>query len=153
MQRDDSPSIRIEGLYKAFREGREPVLKGVDLQFPAGKLTYVLGPSGAGKSVLLKHVLGLLAPDEGKVWVGSQDISQLSGEELLKHRQKFGMLFQNSALFDDLTVFENVAFPLREHTDWAEEKIERIVKEALADVGLMSGFEKLTNELSGGMRK
>jgi len=153
MTRDDSPGIRIEGLHKSFRQGAEEVLKGVDLEFPAGRLTYVLGPSGAGKSVLLKHVLGLLSPDRGKVCVGAQDISQLSGDELLKHRQKFGMLFQNSALFDDLSVFENVAFPLREHTDWDDTKIEAVVKQALADVGLLGGYEKLPNELSGGMRK
>jgi phospholipid/cholesterol/gamma-HCH transport system ATP-binding protein len=152
-RRKDSPEIRIEGLKKSFRGGKETVLKGVDLTFHSGKLTYVLGPSGAGKSVLLKHILGLLSPDEGRVWVGSQDISKLSGEALLEHRQKFGMLFQNSALFDDLTVFENVAFPLREHTEWDEPRIEAAVGKALLDVGLASGLEKFPNELSGGMRK
>jgi phospholipid/cholesterol/gamma-HCH transport system ATP-binding protein len=116
-------SIRFENVHKSFRGGKDKILRGVDVEFPAGKLTYILGSSGAGKSVLLKHVLGLLKPDSGKVFVNDQDLEQLSGRELTRFRLKFGMLFQNSALFDDLTVFENVAFPLREHSDWNEEKI------------------------------
>jgi phospholipid/cholesterol/gamma-HCH transport system ATP-binding protein len=148
-----SPSIRVEGLFKAFKDGSERILQGVDLEFPAGKLTYVLGPSGVGKSVLLKHILGLLQPDAGTIWVGDTDIGKLDRTQLIQHREKFGMLFQNSALFDDLSVYENVAFPLREHTDWSESQIEEAVKQALAAVGLVSGFDKLPNELSGGMRK
>ena len=105
--------ISIRNLHKSFRGGREQILKGVNIDFPEGKLTYILGPSGTGKSVLLKHVLGLMRPDEGQIFVNGKDLTQLSNEELVKTRLNFGMLFQNSALFDGKTVFENVAFPLR----------------------------------------
>src|SRR4051812_41647036 len=103
-QAKESGAVRLEGVYKSFREGTEPVLKGVSLDFPKGKLTYILGPSGAGKSVLLKHILGLLRPDEGHVWVDGVDMAQAKSRILPKMRLKFGMLFQNSALFDDMTV-------------------------------------------------
>src|SRR5436305_7166012 len=104
-------TVRIEDVHKSFRGGRDQVLKGVSLDFPAGKLTYILGSSGAGKSVMLKHILGLLRPDSGNVWVAGKNMSTLKGRELAAHRMVFGMLFQNSALFDDMTVFDNVAFP------------------------------------------
>lgn len=146
-------TIRVEKLYKSFREGSEHVLKGVSIQFPVGKLTYILGPSGAGKSVLLKHILGLLAPDQGAVWIGDQNLAQLKGHRLSQVRLKFGMLFQNSALFDDMTVFENIAFPLREHTSLDEKDIEDRVKNALSILGMKEGWNKFPNELSGGMRK
>lgn len=145
--------VRLEGVYKSFGGGQYPVLRGVDVQFPAGQLTYMLGSSGAGKSVILKHVLGLLKPDRGKVSVAGTDISSLQGRELAQHRKIFGMLFQNSALFDDMTVFENVAFPLREHTQLSEKEIEAKVREKLSILGMTTGFDKLPNELSGGMRK
>lgn len=146
-------NVRIEGVYKTFRGGRDEVLKGVSLEFPAGQLTYILGSSGAGKSVLLKHILGLLRPDEGKVWVAGKNISELRGSELSNHRLHFGMLFQNSALFDDMTVFDNVAFPLREHTRKDEEEIEKRVVQSLTILGMTGGYDKYPNELSGGMRK
>src|SRR4051794_27741906 len=109
MASDPGAIIRVENIWKSFRENRDQVLRGVSLEFETGKLTYILGSSGAGKSVLLKHILGLLRPDRGKVWVKGTDISTLSGARLAEHRLCFGMLFQNSALFDDMTVFDNVA--------------------------------------------
>ncbi len=146
-------AVRLEKIYKSFRGGRDVVLKGVDLEFPTGLLTYILGSSGAGKSVLLKHVLGLLHPDSGKVWVAGKDITALRGRALSEHRLAFGMLFQNAALFDDMTVFENVAFPLREHTNQSEEEVTTSVKRSLSILGMQSGYDKYPNELSGGMRK
>jgi phospholipid/cholesterol/gamma-HCH transport system ATP-binding protein len=146
-------TVRLEKVHKAFRDGRDPVLKGVDLDFPSGKLTYILGSSGAGKSVTLKHILGLLQPDSGHVWVEGKDMAKLSGKELSEHRLLFGMLFQNSALFDDMTVFENVAFPLREHTRLSEAEISEQVTKALRTLGMPQGYDKFPNELSGGMKK
>ena len=151
-----SGEVRVENVFKAFREGRDPVLKGVSIDFPKGELTYILGSSGAGKSVLLKHILGLLKPDRGHVFVAGKDMSGLSGRALSEHRLHFGMLFQNSALFDGMTVFENVAFPLREHTQMSEEEIDRRVSKALTHLGMpreKGHYDKYPNELSGGMRK
>lgn len=150
---ETSVAIRLEDVYKSFRGGRDVVLKGVSIDFPVGKLSYILGSSGAGKSVLLKHVLGLLSPDRGRVWVAGRELSTLKGSELSEHRKVFGMLFQNAALFDDMTVFENVAFPLREHTRMSEKEIEEAVKHSLSILGMTSGYDKFPNELSGGMRK
>ena len=147
------PIIQVQDLYKSFREGRDLVLKGMNLEFPRGKLTYILGPSGTGKSVLIKHVLGLLKPDSGRVIVKGKDIGSLRGSELNRHRMMFGMLFQNSALFDDMTIFENVAFPLRQHTDMTEEQIKKKVEDTLTHLGISRDFDKNPNELSGGMRK
>ncbi len=146
-------SIRVENLVKTFGDGKYHVLNDVTLEFPAGKLTYILGSSGAGKSVLLKHILGLLHPDSGHVWVAGKDIARLKGRELAEHRLLFGMLFQNSALFDDMTVFENVAFPLWEHTQLSDDEIAEKVKKALSILGMTTGYDKFPNELSGGMRK
>jgi phospholipid/cholesterol/gamma-HCH transport system ATP-binding protein len=149
-----SATIRLENVSKSFRGGRDQILKNVSIDFPEGQLTYIMGPSGVGKSTILKHILGLLRPDSGKVWVAGKDMSTLTGQALAQHRLLFGMLFQNSALFDDLTVFENVAFPLREHTDWSEDQIEKAVSKALTILGMPRvGFDKFPNELSGGMRK
>lgn len=145
--------VRLENVRKSFHDGRDAVLKGLTIAFPPRKLTYILGSSGAGKSVLLKHVLGLLRPDSGSVWVNGKDMSTLAGAELAAHRKVFGMLFQNSALFDDLNIFDNVAFPLREHTDLSEEEIATRVREKLTILGMPSGHDKFPNELSGGMRK
>lgn len=146
-------AIRMENVHKSFRGGRDAVLKGISLNFPEGKLTYILGSSGAGKSVTLKHILGLVHPDSGQVWVAGKNISRLRGKELADHRLVFGMLFQNAALFDDMTVFENVAFPLREHTKKSEAEISEAVKKALTILGMESGYDKMPNELSGGMKK
>lgn len=146
--------IRLENIHKAFKNGREQVLRGLNLEIPEGELTFVLGPSGSGKSVLLRHILGLLSPDKGKVWVDGQDISTHRRLDLVRYRQKFGVLFQNAALFDSLTVEENVSFPLAEHTDMTKKEIAREVGETLESVGIAkSSFTKFPNELSGGMKK
>lgn len=152
-EKEKPAAICLKDVHKSFREGNEHVLRGVSMDVPRGKLTYILGSSGAGKSVLLKHILGLLAPDRGKVWVEGEDISRLSRKELERVRLQFGMLFQNSALFDDMTVFENVAFPLREHTEMHEGEIYERVKKSLSILGMSKGWDKYPNELSGGMRK
>jgi len=149
----ESQMIQVENIHKSFRRGKDHVLKGLSLNFEKGKLTYVLGPSGTGKSVLIKHILGLLKPDSGKIIVNGVDISTLKGEGIAEHRMIFGMLFQNSALFDHMTVFENVAFPLREHTKLSDEEITKKVTHALGVLGMPSGFDKKPNELSGGMKK
>jgi phospholipid/cholesterol/gamma-HCH transport system ATP-binding protein len=146
-------AIVLENLHKSFRGGRDEILRGVDLEFPRGCLTYILGPSGTGKSVTLKHILGLLDPDQGRVRVFGTDLATLSVGEKIKFREKFGMVFQNSALFDDMTVFENVAFPLREHTALSEEQIEREVVSVLKTLGMNGPYDKFPNEISGGMRK
>jgi phospholipid/cholesterol/gamma-HCH transport system ATP-binding protein len=145
--------VRLDRVHKSFLDGREKVLRGVTLDFPREKLTYILGSSGAGKSVLLKHILGLLRPDQGEVWVSGQNVSQLRGEVLTRFRLRFGMLFQNSALFDEMTVFENVAFPLVEHTSFSVAKIKALVHKTLSLLGMKDGYHKFPSELSGGMRK
>ncbi len=147
------PTVRLDKVFKSFRDGKDQVLRGVSLDFPVGKLTYILGSSGAGKSVMLKHIMGLLKPDSGEVWVAGKNMSTLEGAALATHRKVFGILFQNAALFDDMTVFENVAFPLWEHSKMSEEAIEEKVKKTLGILGFVSGFDKYPNELSGGMRK
>ncbi len=145
------PSIEIRGLRKSFN-GRE-VLKGIDLVVPRGTTTVILGGSGSGKSVLMKHMIGLLKPDAGEVLIDGEDIVPLAARDLDRVRRKFGMVFQNAALFDSMTVGENVAFPLMEHLKLPGAEVARRVAEKLSLVGL-SGIEaRLPNELSGGMRK
>ncbi len=144
--------IEIVGLEKSF--GDHQVLKGIDLTVRRGTTTVVLGGSGSGKSVLMKHMIGLLRPDAGKVIVDGEDICRLEGRELDRVRRKFGMVFQMAALFDSMTVLENVAFPLREHRkELSEEEIRRLVEDKLRLVGLENVEHKFPAELSGGMRK
>ena len=143
--------IKLVGVEKTL--GGQPVLRGVDLDIPAGKLTTIIGGSGGGKSVLLKHVIGLMQPDRGEVWVDGIEISRLKGRALNDVRKKFAMLFQGAALFDSLTVFENVAFPLREKLRLAETEVARRVEEKLEQVGLSGMGHKFPAELSGGMKK
>lgn len=143
--------INILDIHKSF--GTQKVLDGMYLKIPKGKITVILGRSGIGKSVLLKHMIGLLRPDMGKVIVDGTDIWKLDIQKLNKFREKFGMLFQDAALFDSMNVFENVAFPLKEHTDFDEKKIKNIVREKLSLVDLYDIEEKIPSELSGGMRK
>ncbi|HEV8711787.1 MAG TPA: ABC transporter ATP-binding protein [Candidatus Binatia bacterium] len=143
--------IRAVNLHKSFR--RQQVLNGVNLEIPDGSIYVIIGRSGAGKSVLLKHFIGLLRPDEGEVWVDGEEISKLHGRALNRVRSRFGMLFQGGALFDSLTVYDNVAFPLREKTRLSEAVIREKVQERLAQVGLSGIDEKFPSELSGGMRK
>ena len=143
--------IELINLYKEF--GKHPVLRGVNLTIRDGETMVIIGRSGCGKSVLLKHMIGLLRPDEGQVIVEGEEVSRAGGETLRRLRLKFGMLFQGAALFDSLTVGENVAFPLREHTSMEEPEIRARIVECLGYVGL-SGIEHLKPaELSGGMRK
>ena len=145
------PVIRLIDVYKSF--GEHPVLVGLNLDVPRGKLTTVIGRSGGGKSVLLKHLIGLIRPDSGHVLVLDTDITLLGQRELNEIRKKFAMLFQGSALFDSLSVFENVAFPLREKTTLKEKEIRQKVLEMLEQVGLTGMEQKYPSELSGGMRK
>jgi phospholipid/cholesterol/gamma-HCH transport system ATP-binding protein len=143
--------IKLVGVKKTL--GGQPVLQGVDLIIPPGKLTTIIGRSGEGKSVLLKHMIGLLQPDEGQVWVDGTEISRLRGRALNEVRKRFAMLFQGAALFDSLTVFENVAFPLREKLRLKGPEVARRVEEKLEQVGLAGMGHKFPAELSGGMRK
>jgi len=143
--------IKLVGVEKTL--GGQPVLCGVDLTIPPGKLTTIIGRSGGGKSVLLKHMIGLLQPDRGEVWVDGIEISRLRGKALNEVRKRFAMLFQGAALFDSLTVFENVAFPLREKLRLPDAQVVRRVEEKLEQVGLSGMGYKFPAELSGGMKK
>lgn len=143
--------IQIIDLHKAF--GQKKVLQGVNLQVEPGETLVVIGQSGSGKSVLIKHVIGLLKPDRGKIFVDGVEITRLKDEELHQITRRFGMLFQGTALFDSLTVGQNVGFGLERYTDFSPEKIKELVRENLAKVGL-EGIEGLMPyQLSGGMRK
>ncbi len=144
-------AIRIVDLHKSF--GMQKVLDGVDLEIEKGKITVIIGKSGGGKSVLLKHLIGLIKPDKGSIWINGIEITKLKEKELNEIRIKFGMLFQEAALFDSMDVFDNIAFPLREHTKKAEKEIEKIVDNKLKQVGLLRFGDKMPAELSGGMRK
>ncbi|HRK01298.1 MAG TPA: ABC transporter ATP-binding protein [Oligoflexia bacterium] len=149
-------AIVIRDVRKSFSRGRYHVFRGLNLNVPKGKITFLLGPSGVGKSVLLKHILGLLKPDSGEVLVGGQAIPYENSRKLAEMRKRFGMLFQNSALFDDMTVGQNVEFPLVEHRKQMtrEQRRSKVVEKLLA-VGLKPDqtIDKFPNELSGGMRK
>jgi phospholipid/cholesterol/gamma-HCH transport system ATP-binding protein len=148
---DEGPPIRLEHVSKSF--GPLKVLDDVTLEVGKGTAFCLLGRSGTGKSVTLKHIIGLLKPDKGRVLVHGADVSTLKGRELTEVRRTMGFLFQNSALFDSITVGENVAFPLRRHTDWDDGKIREVAKQKLADVGLVKDFDKMPGDLSGGMKK
>jgi phospholipid/cholesterol/gamma-HCH transport system ATP-binding protein len=143
--------IQVRGLKK--RLGRKQVLDGVDLEVDKGETVVVLGPSGTGKSVLLKHVIGLMKPDEGSIEVDGTEIVGLDEHELDEVRRRFGMLFQGSALFDSMTVGENVGLGLREHTRLDDAEIRRRVAERLEWVGLSGVEDMKPSSLSGGMRK
>jgi len=143
--------VRVEGLTKSF--GRQPVWSEVSLTLPAGEISVLLGPSGTGKSVFLKCLVGLLEPDSGSVWIGQRDLPRLRERELYEVRKLFGVLFQDGALFGSMNIYDNVAFPLREHTRWPETEIREIVIEKLEMVGLVGAEHKLPGEVSGGMRK
>ena len=144
-------SIRAVDVHK--RLGGVPVLNGLNLAIPDETITVVLGPSGTGKSVLIKHVIGLMFPDSGDVVVHGQSVPSLTMPQLLALRRKIGVLFQDGALFGSMTVFDNVAFPLRQHTGTSEAEISRTVTERLTDVGLADAVDDLPSQLSGGMRK
>lgn len=147
-------AIRLKDVKKTF-DGKEFILKGIDLEIPRGGLTAIIGFSGTGKSVMLKHILGLFRPSSGLIEVLGTDISQLSDEQLTKFRCRFGVLFQSAALFDDMTVLENVCFPLLEHRrDLKMNQVISIAEEKLSSVGLdKKHFTKLPSQISGGMQK
>jgi phospholipid/cholesterol/gamma-HCH transport system ATP-binding protein len=147
-----APKIELRGVYKRF--GAQEVLRGVDLQVQAGTTLGILGVSGSGKSVLLKHIAGLVQPDRGQVLIDGQDLAALDEAGQLQIREKCGFVFQNSALFDGLTVFENVAFPVRErHPHWRPEQVAKQVRQTLSLFELQPAEDLLPGELSGGMRK
>jgi phospholipid/cholesterol/gamma-HCH transport system ATP-binding protein len=143
--------IKLVDVHKSFR--KQKVLDGINLEIEDGKTTMIIGRSGGGKSVLLKHIIGLLKPDSGQIMVDGVDIAKLNDRELNEVRKKFGMLFQEAALFDSMTVGDNVAFPLREHTPMTEKEITETVENRLKAVGLTGVSHKMPSELSGGMRK
>ncbi len=143
--------VEFRDVHKAY--GSKQVLCGANLQVYRGEVLVILGGSGSGKSVTLRHMLGLEAPDDGRVIVEDEDITDFPEEELYRVRKKFGMLFQSGALFDSMTVFDNVAFPLREHTEMSEEEIARAVSDRLELVNLPGVEELMPVDLSGGMRK
>lgn len=143
--------IEIKDVFKSF--GDNQVLRGVDLTINKGETSVIIGRSGCGKSVLLKLIMGLLKPDSGKILVNGDDIPSLNDNQLNTVRQKFGMLFQASALFDSMTVDENVGLGLREHTNLSEEQVKEKVKEKLKMVGLAAVEQTKPAELSGGMKK
>jgi phospholipid/cholesterol/gamma-HCH transport system ATP-binding protein len=144
-------AIEFVEVHKSF--GRNHVLRGLNMGLPEGKISMIIGPSGTGKSVCIKHIVGLLYPDEGDVIVHGQSIPALADHDLFELRRKFGVLFQDGALFGSLKLYDNVAFPLRQHTEKGEDEIAEIVNRRLNEVGLMNAGEKMPNELSGGMRK
>ncbi|MBI2361137.1 MAG: ATP-binding cassette domain-containing protein, partial [Deltaproteobacteria bacterium] len=143
--------IRVMELYKSF--GNQRVMKGVTMEVAKGKITTIVGTSGCGKTVLLKHLNALLLPDRGQVLLDSVDITKLKQKELYEMRSRFGVLFQGAALLDSMTVFDNIAFPLREKTTTSEAEIRKKVDDRLDQVGLEGMGHKYPAELSGGMRK
>jgi phospholipid/cholesterol/gamma-HCH transport system ATP-binding protein len=143
--------IKVEDLHKSF--GGLEVLRGVSFQVAKGEILALLGRSGYGKSVLLKHVPGLIRPDRGRVLIDGSDIGSLRRKEMERVRRLFGFLFQSGALFDSLTVFDNVAFPLRERTEWSDQVIKEKVLSALDQVGLAGSENKYPAQISGGMIK
>jgi phospholipid/cholesterol/gamma-HCH transport system ATP-binding protein len=145
------PIVRVEDLEKSF--GRLRVLRGVTLSFPTGKTTVVLGPSGCGKSVMLKHLIGLLRPDKGRIYFEDQRVDTLGERALAELRRKFGFLFQHGALFDSMTIAENVAFPLREKEGKPPYDEESRVRNVLDLVGLADKYDRYPAELSGGQQK
>jgi phospholipid/cholesterol/gamma-HCH transport system ATP-binding protein len=144
-------AIQFIDVHKAF--GRNRVLRGLNLGIPEGKISMILGPSGTGKSVCIKHMVGLLYPDQGDILVHGESVPNMADDDLFDMRKKFGVLFQDGALFGSMNLYDNVAFPLRQHTDKGEDEILEIVNRRLNEVGLSDSGDKMPNELSGGMRK
>ncbi|MCM8775018.1 MAG: ABC transporter ATP-binding protein [Candidatus Omnitrophica bacterium] len=143
--------IQIENLYRSF--GQNHVLRGLNLEIRDGETVVIIGRSGCGKSVLLKHIMGILEPDEGRILIDGVNIFSLTSSELDRFRMRLGMLFQGAALFDSLTVKENVGFSLYEHSAYSKEFIERRISEKLSLVGLSGVEDRMPSELSGGMKK
>ena len=147
----DTPHVVIEDL--VFRRGRKLIFDGLSLTVPRGRVTTVMGPSGTGKTTLLRLIGGQLRPDSGRIWVDGEEVARLSTRRLYALRKRMGMLFQTGALLTDLNVFENVAFPLREHTDLPEELIRNLVLMKLEAVGLRAARDLSPSQLSGGMAR
>ena len=143
--------VRVEGLTKSF--GAQPVWADVSLTLPAGEISVLLGPSGTGKSVFLKALVGLLRPDRGSIWISGEDLTDVPERRLYELRKLFGVLFQDGALFGSMNIYDNVAFPLREHTKLSESQIRAVVTDKLDMVGLLGAEAKLPGQISGGMRK
>ena len=143
--------ISLRGVTKSF--GSHTVLKDISFDVPKGRITAIMGPSGTGKSVLLKNIIGLLRPDEGEIWVDGEQTVGMSEKDLYRVRRKFGVLFQDGALFGSMDLYDNIAFPLREHTRKPEREIREIVMEKSALVGLLDHMKKVPGEVSGGMKK
>lgn len=144
-------AVEFIDVHKAF--GRNKILRGLNMGLPEGKISMILGPSGTGKSVCIKHMVGLLYPDEGDVLVHGESVPNMPDDDLFEMRKKFGVLFQDGALFGSMNIFDNVAFPLRQHTEKSEDEIAQIVNQRMEEVGLGAAKDKFPNELSGGMRK
>ena len=144
-------AVEFVDVHKAF--GRNRILRGLNMGLPEGMISMILGPSGTGKSVCIKHMVGLLYPDEGDILVHGESVPNMLDDELFEMRKKFGVLFQDGALFGSMNVLDNVAFPLRQHTDKGEDEVLDIVRRRLREVGLGAAEDKYPNELSGGMRK
>jgi phospholipid/cholesterol/gamma-HCH transport system ATP-binding protein len=145
------PIISLRGVTKRF--GSHTVLEDITFDVPKGKITAILGPSGTGKSVLLKNILGLLQPEAGEIWIEGEQIVGMRDKDLYRIRRKFGVLFQDGALFGSMNLFDNMAFPLREHTKKKEREIRDVVLEKAGLVGLLDHMKKLPGEVSGGMKK
>ncbi|EGH04697.1 MULTISPECIES: ATP-binding cassette domain-containing protein [Pseudomonas syringae group genomosp. 2] len=151
MSPDDAYAVEFKGV--SFKRGTRSIFNNVDIRIPRGKVTGIMGPSGCGKTTLLRLMGAQLRPSEGQVWVNGQNLPELSRSDLFDARKQMGVLFQSGALFTDLDVFENVAFPLRVHTELPEEMIRDIVLLKLQAVGLRGAVELMPDELSGGMKR
>lgn len=149
----DSSDYIVDLQQITFRRGSRLIFDGVDIRIPRGKVTGIMGPSGCGKTTLLRLIGAQLRPDSGAIWVNGQNIPELGREQLFAARQHMGMLFQSGALFTDLSVFENVAFPLRVHTQLSEEMVRDLVLLKLQAVGLRGARDLMPDELSGGMKR
>jgi phospholipid/cholesterol/gamma-HCH transport system ATP-binding protein len=143
--------ISLRGVTKRF--GSHTVLEDISFDLPKGKISAIMGPSGTGKSVLLKNIIGLLRPEAGEIWVDGEETVRMGEKDLYRVRRKFGVLFQDGALFGSMNMFDNTAFPLREHTNKSEKEIKEIVLSKLEMVGMLDHLKKFPGEVSGGMRK
>jgi phospholipid/cholesterol/gamma-HCH transport system ATP-binding protein len=143
--------ISLRGVTKRF--GSHTVLEDITFDVPKGRITAILGPSGTGKSVLLKNIIGLLRPEAGEIWVDGENIVGMREKDLYRVRRKFGVLFQDGALFGSMTLYDNIAFPLREHTKKKDKEVRSIVEEKAGLVGLLDHLKKTPGEVSGGMKK
>ena len=148
---DGEPIISFRGVHKSF--GDKHILKGIDLDFPRGRTTVVIGPSGTGKSVTMKLIVGLLTPEEGDVWVAGVNVPDASERDLMSVRRRVGMMFQDGALFDSMTVGGNIGFPLQRHSRLGPGEIADRVARSLEQVGLPGIEDQMPSALSGGMRK